>query len=185
MNLFEIAEENLLISFAVVLSVGILQGTILGRGIRKRFPGLKRHARVVSFVLLLLFSFNALASVLKFAVPEKLTITNFTVPTTTEEGYTLLISLLGLNAGFATIVVMFITITIILFLRFADLSKPARYFIFTISVITVLVAGISRFTDFVPTVFQILMYAFYQVGFTIGIFLVTRRQETDVLPEFE
>jgi len=185
MNLFEIAEENLLISFAVVLSVGILQGTILGRGIRKRFPGLKRHARVVSFVLLLLFSFNALASVLKFAVPEKLTITNFTVPTTTEEGYTLLISLLGLNAGFATIVIMFITITIILFLRFADLSKPARYFIFTISVITVLVAGISRFTDFVPTVFQILMYAIYQVGFTIGIFLVTRRQETDVLPEFE
>ena len=185
MNLFEIAEENLLISFAVVLSVGILQGTILGRGIRKRFPGLKRHARVVSFVLLLLFSFNALASVLKFAVPEKLTITNFMVPATTEEGYTLLISLLGLNAGFATIVVMFISITIILFLRFAELSKPARYFIFTISVITVLVAGISRFTDFVPTVFQILMYAIYQVGFTIGIFLVTRRQETDVLPEFE
>jgi len=185
MNLFEIAEENFLISFAVVLSVGILQGTILGRGVRKRFPGLKRHARVVSFVLLLLFSFNALASVLKFAVPEKLTITNLTVPTTIEEGYTLVISVLGLNAGFVTIVVMFITITIILFLRFAELSKPARYFIFTVSVITVLVAGISRFTDFVPTVFQILMYAIYQVGFTIGIFLVTRRQETDVLPEFE
>jgi len=185
MNLFEIAEQNFLISFAVVLSVGILQGTILGRGVRKRFPGLKRHARIVSFALLLLFSFNALASVLKFAVPEKLTITNFTVPTTTEEGYALLINVLGLNAGFVTIVVMFITITIILFLRFAELSKPARYFIFTVSVITVLVAGISRFTDFVPTVFQILMYAFYQVGFTIGIFLVTRRQETDVLPEFE
>jgi len=185
MNLFEIAEENFFISLAIVLSVGILQGTILGRGIRKRFPGLKRHARIVSFVLLLLFSFNALASVLKFAVPEKLTITNFTVPATTEEAYTILMSVLGLNAGFAMIVVMFISITIILFLRFAELSKPARYFIFTVSVITVLVAGISRFTDFVPTVFQILMYAFYQVGFTIGIFLVTRRQETDVLPEFE
>jgi len=185
MNLFEIAEENFLISFAVVLSIGILQGSILGRGVRKRFPGLKRHARIVSFALLLLFSFNALASVLKFAVPEKLTITNFTVPTTSEEGYALLINVLGLNAGFVTIVVMFISITIILFLRFAELSKPARYFIFTVSVITVLVAGIGRFTDFVPTVLQILMYAFYQVGFTIGIFLVTRQQETDVLPEFE
>jgi len=185
MNLFEIAEENFLISLAVVLSVGILQGTILGIGVRKRFPRLKRHARIVSFALLLLFSFNALASVLKFAVPEKFTITNLTVPTTTEEGYALLINVLGINAGFATIVVMFVSITIILFLRFAELSKPARYFIFTVSVVTVLVAGISRFTDFVPTVFQILMYAFYQVGFTIGIFLVTRRQETDVLPEFE
>ncbi len=185
MNLFEIAEENFLISFAVVLSVGILQGSILGRGVRKRFPGLKRHARIVSLTLLLLFSFNALASVLKFAVPEKLTITNFTFPTTTEEGYTLLISILGLNAGFVTIVVMFISITIILFLRSAELSKPARYFVFTVSVITVLVSGIGRFTDFVPTVFQILMYAFYQAGFTIGIFLVTRRQETDVLQEFE
>jgi len=70
-------------------------------------------------------------------------------------------------------------------LRSADLSKPDRYFVFTVSVITVLVAGIGRFTDFVPTIFQILMYAFYQAGFTIGIFLVTRRQETDVLPEFE
>jgi len=185
MNLFEIAEENFFISLAVVLSVGILQGTILGRGVRKRFPRLKRHARIVSFALLLLFSFNALASVLKFAVPEKFTITNLTVPTTTGEGYALLINVLGINAGFATIVVMFVSITIILFLRFAELSKPARYFIFTVSVITVLVAGISRFTDFVPTVFQILMYAFYQVGFTIGIFLVTRRQETDVLSEFE
>ena len=185
MSLFEIAEENFLISFAVVLSVGILQGLILGRGIRKRFPRLKRHARIVSFVLLVLFSFNALASVLKFAIPEKLTIANFAVPTTTEEGYALLLNVLGLNAGFVTIVVMFISITIILFLRSADLSKSARYFVFTVSVITVLVAGVGRFTDFVPTVFQILMYAFYQVGFTIGIFLVTRRQETDVLPEFE
>jgi len=185
MSLFEIAEENFLISFAVVLSVGILQGLILGRGVRKRFPRLKRHARIVSFVLLVLFSFNALASVLKFAIPEKLTIANFTIPTTTEEGYTLLFNVLGLNAGFATIVVMFISIMIILFLRSADLSKPARYFVFTVSVITVLVAGIGRFTDFIPTIFQILMYAFYQVGFTIGIFLVTRRQETDVLPEFE
>lgn len=185
MNLFEIAEENFLISFAIVLSIGILQGSILGRGIRKRFPRLKRHARVVSFILLILFSFNALASVLKFAVPEKLSITDLTVPTTTEEGYAFLINVLGLNAGFAVIVAMFISITIILFLRFAELSKPTRYFIFTISVITILVAGINRFTDYVPTVFQILMYAFYQVGFTIGIFLVTRRQETDVLPEFE
>jgi len=155
MTIFEIAEENFLISFAVVLSVGILQGLILGRGIRKRFPGLKRHARIVSFTLLLLFSFNALASVLKFAVPEKLTISTFTVPTTAEEGYTLLINVLGLNAGFVTIVVMFISITIILFLRSAELSKLARYFVFTISVITLLVAGIGRFTDFVPTVFQI------------------------------
>ncbi len=62
MNLFEIAEENFLISFVVVLSVGILQGTILGRGIRKRFPRLKRHARVVFFFYILKIYLNSFAS---------------------------------------------------------------------------------------------------------------------------
>ena len=62
MSLFEIAEENFLISFAVVLSVGILQGTILGRGIRKRFPRLKRHARVVCFFIILKFYLKSFES---------------------------------------------------------------------------------------------------------------------------
>jgi hypothetical protein len=132
-----------------------------------------------------MFSINAIANVIKFALPEKLPLSELTIPSTLEEGPSFLINILGLNAGFGTVVVMFVSITIILFFRFAEIHNVARYFIFTLSAIMLFVAGISRFTEFVPTVFQILMYAFYQFGITLGIFVVTRRKEADVLSEFE
>ena len=185
MDLLQIAQENFLISFAIVLGIGILQGSILGRGIRKRFPSLKSHARIVSIILLVLFSINAIANVIKFAVPEKLSITELSMPSTTEEGFAFLISILGLNAGFGTALAMFVSITIVLFFRFAEIPDIARYFFFSLSLITLIVAAISRFSDFVPTVFQILMYAFYQFGITLGIFLVTRRKGSNILSEFE
>ena len=183
MDLLSIAEENFLITFAIVIGIGLLHGAVLGRGIRNRFPSLKRHARVVSIILLALFSINSIANVIKFAIPEKISVTELTVPSTPEEGFYLLINILGLNAGLGAVIATFVTITLILFLKFADIHRIARYFIFALSVIVVLVALISRFTDFIPTTFQVLMYAFYQFGVTIGIFLVTRRKETDVLSE--
>ncbi len=185
MDLFEIVQENIQISFEIVLSIGALQRGILGRGIRKRFTSLKVHARIVSIILLILFSINASANIIKFVMPEKFPLSEFTVPSTAEEGFSLLINVLGLNAGFGTAVVVFVSVTIILFFKFAEIHNVIRYFIFTLSVITVFVAGISRFTEFVPTIFQILMYAFYQFGITLGIFIVTRRKETDALSELE
>jgi len=59
-----------------------------------------------------------------------------------------------------------------------------RYFLFTLSVIVVLVAIIGRVTDYVPTQFQIFAYAFYQFGITAGIFIITNRKSED-LAEFE
>jgi len=96
-----------------------------------------------------------------------------------------LFDILGLNAGFATVVVIFISIIIILLLRFANLSGLARYFVFSISLVMVMIALISRFTDYVPTTFQIFMYAFYQFGFTLGIFVVTLRKQKDVLSDLK
>lgn len=185
MDLFEIAQENFLISFAIIIGIGVLQGGILGRGIRKRFPSLKIHARVVSIILLILFLINASANIIKFAMPEKFSLSEFTVPVTAEEGFSFLINFLGLNAGFGTAVAIFVSVTIVLFFKFAEIHYVARYFIFTLSVITIFVAGVSRFTEFIPTIFQILVYAFYQLGITLGIFIVTRRKETDVLSELE
>ena len=182
MDIFAIAEENSLITFSIIIGIGLLQGSILGRGIRNRFPSLKRHARAASIILLLLFSINAIANVLKFAIPEKISVSELTIPATAEEGFALMFTVLGLNAGFGTVIATFVSISLILFLKFANLPSIARYFIFAISVIVLIVALVSRFTDFVPTFFQILMYVFYQFGLTIGIFLVTRRKD-DGLPE--
>ena len=185
MNVFELAEENLLITIAVVLGIGLSQGAIMGRGVRNRFPSLKRHAQIVSSSLLVLFSINAIFSVLKFAEPIKFSISEFSMPVTTDEAFSLLLNLIGINTGVGTVIATFISITLIVFLRFANIHNIARYFIFIISTIVLIVSLLGKFTDFVPTTFQIILYAFYQLGITLGIFFVTRRKEHDVLSEIK
>jgi len=183
LDILSIAEENFIISFGIVIGIGLIHGAILGRGIRTRFPSLKKHARIASLALLTLFLINAVANVIRFATPEKIALSDLIIPSTPEEGLYLLINILGLNAGFGTVIILFISISLILFFKLAQIHKIARYFIFALSVVVLIVALIGRFTDFVPTNFQILMYAFYQFGITVGIFLVTRKKETD-LAEF-
>ena len=183
MDILSIAEDNYIISFGIVIAVGLIQGTILGRGIRNRFPSLKKHARIVSIILLTLFLINAGANIIKFATPEKIAISDLAIPSTPEEGLSFLINILGLNAGLGTVIVLSISISLILFFKLAQIHKIARYFIFSLTVIVLIVSLIGRFTDFVPTSFQILMYAFYQLGITLGLFLVTRRKESE-LAEF-
>jgi len=184
LDLLSIAEEHFVISFGISVGIGLMHGAILARGIRNRFPSLKRHARVVSIALLTLFSINASANVIKFATPDKISVSELTVPSTVEEGIDILITILGLNAGLGAVVILFISISLILFFKLADINKIARYFIFTLSVLVLAVALIARFTDFFPTGFQILMYAFYQFGITLGIFLVTRRKDNEDMKEF-
>jgi len=185
LNVFDLAEQNFLITFAVVLGIGLLQGAILGRGIRNRFPSLKRHAQVVSSSLLVLFSINVILSVLKFADPIKFSISEFTIPATTDEAFLLVLNLIGVNTGVGTVIATFISVTLIVFLRFADIHNIARYFIFILSSIVLIASLLGKFTDFIPTTFQIMLYAFYQLGITFGIFFITRRKESDVLSEIK
>ena len=185
LNVFELAEENLLVTLAVVLGIGLLQGAIMGRGIRNRFPSLKKHAQIVSSSLLVLFSFNAIFSILKFAEPVKFSASNFTLPTTTDEVFSLILNIAGVNTGVGTVIAIFISVTLIILFRFADIHNIARIFIFILSSIVLIVSLLGRFTDFVPTTFQIMLYAFYQFGITLSIFLITRRKEHDVLSEIK
>ena len=185
MNVFELAEENLLVTIAIVLGIGLSQGAIMGRGVRNRFPSLKKHAQIVSSSLLVLFSINAIFSVLKFAEPIKFSISEFSMPVTTDEAFLLLLNLIGINTGVGTVIATFISITLIVFLRFANIHNIARYFIFIISTMVLIVSLLGKFTDFVPTTFQIILYAFYQLGITLGIFFVTRRKEHDALSEIK
>ena len=62
MNLLDLAEQYYLITFGVVIGIGLLHGAILGRGVRSRFPSFKKHARIVSSILLVLFLVNAISS---------------------------------------------------------------------------------------------------------------------------
>ena len=185
MDLLQIAEENFLITFGIVCGVGLLQGAILARGIRRKFPKLKKYAKGISIILLILFAINASGNISKFADPSKISVTEFEIPQTPEGAFTVIIDLLGLNAGVLAVIGIFVTISLILIFKFADISPIARYFIFTISVIVLIVSLLGRFTDYVPTVFQIILYSIYQLGLTIGVFLVMRRKVKDSLEEFE
>ena len=185
MDLLQIAEENFLITFGIVWGVGLLQGAILARGIRKKFPKLKKYAKGISIILLILFAINASGNISKFADPSKVSVTEFEIPQTPEGAFTVIIDLLGLNAGVLAVIGIFVTISLILIFKFADISPIARYFIFTISVIVLIVSLLGRFTDYVPTVFQIILYSIYQLGLTIGVFLIMRRKVNDSLEELE
>ena len=185
MDLLQIAEENFLITFGIVCGVGLLQGAILARGIRRKFPKLKKYAKGISIILLILFVINASGNISKFADPSKVSVTEFEIPQTPEGAFTVIIDLLGLNAGVLAVIGIFVTISLILIFKFADISPIARYFIFTISVIVLIVSLLGRFTDYVPTVFQIILYSIYQLGLTIGVFLVMRRKVKDSLEELE
>ena len=185
MSILDLAEQNFLITFGIVLGIGLLQGAILGRGIRNRFPSFRRHARIASLSLLALFSINSVFSILKFAEPTKLSMSEFIIPTTTDEAFILILDLIGINTGVGTVIATFVSITLIIFLRFANIPNIARYFIFILSSIVLIVSLLGKFTDFVPTEFQIMIYVVYQFGITLGLFIVTRRKESDVLSEIK
>ena len=185
MSILDLAEQNFLITFGIVLGIGLLQGAILGRGIRNRFPSFRRHARIASLSLLALFSVNSVFSVLKFAEPDKLSMSEFIIPTTVDEAFILVLDFIGINTGVGAVIATFVSITLIIFLRFANIPNIARYFIFILSSIVLIVSLLGKFTDFIPTTFQIMIYVFYQFGITLGIFIVTRRRESDVLSEIK
>jgi len=184
LDILQLAEEYYYYTFAVVFAIGLLQGAILARGIRRKFPKLKKYAKGASIIILILFSINAAGNISKFVEPSKVEFTEFAIPETSEAAFLLLIDVLGLNAGIIAISGIFISITLILLFRFAELNPISRYFVFTISVIVFIVALLGRFTDYVPTTFQIILYVMYQLGMTLGIFAIMRRREKDTLEDF-
>ena len=185
MDIFYIAEKHFVISIVTILIIGLLQGAILGRGIRNRFPKLKTHARIVSTSLLVLFSVNAVANILKFASPEKVQSDALRTPENIQEGINMAIKVLGFDLGFWSVIAMFVSVILVVFFRFAELPSVARYFIFGLSFIFLLVGIISKFTDFTPSQFQIILYSTYHFGITVAIFFVTRRKETDIFTEIK
>lgn len=185
LDILQIAQENFVVSIAVVLSIGIIQGAVLGRGIRRRFPSLKTHARVVSIVLLVLFGINAVFSIIKFANPTKFSWSDVTIPENPEQGIDVIIKVLGLDTGFVTVFALFISMTLILAFRQARLPKIARYFIFLLSAAMFALSLVGRFTDYIPAFFELVMYSSYQIGIAVGLFAVTSRRGQSAISEFE
>jgi len=181
----EIIESNSLVIYSLVILIGFIQGGILARGIRKKFPKLKKYARSASIFFLILFIINAISNIVKFATPTKIISEEFVIPSTLGELFEIIVKILGLDAGLITVITIFITIILFLIFRFAEIGVIQRYFLFTISVVVITVAFLGKFTSFVPNEFQIIAYAFYQFGLALGIFIILRRKKVDPLDEIK
>ena len=176
-DILALAEEHYAVSFAVVLGVGALQGAILARGVRNRFPSLRRHARRASAALLIVFGANAAFNVSQFAAPPNLDASALGPAATLGDYASVVLQVLGIDGGFWSAVAIFVSLALVLFFRFAELPGIARHFVFAISAAALLAALAARFAVYVPTEFHIAAYAFYQAGITAGSYLVMRRAE--------
>ncbi len=174
MDILAILQEHALESALIVLGVGVLQGAVLARGVRNRFPRLKQHTRIISAIFLILLSISAAINVVKFANPEKY---EFAVPEnfTTESLTDAALSLIGLDGSLASSVIVMLSVTVFLIFRTARLHTVTRYFIFVLSVMTFGLFLAARFTDFIPNTLQLLLYAAYQFGIALGAFAVSKR----------
>ena len=105
MDILAVVQEHAIESALTVLVVGILQGAVLARGVRNRFPKLKRHTRTVSAIFLILLTISAAINVVKFANPEKY---EFVMPDnfTGETLAWAVFSLIGLDGSLASSVII-------------------------------------------------------------------------------
>ena len=88
--------------------------------------------------------------------------------------------------GYKFIVIAgFITIILFLIFRFAEINVLQRYFLFTISVVVILLAILGKFTSFVPNEFQIISYSFYQFGLAFGVYIISKRKIADPFDEIK
>lgn len=176
-ELLALAEEHYILTFLLVSSIGLLQGSMVARGIRNRFPSVRAHTRIASIVLLIVFSLNALFSIVQFATIEKIDFDSANQIDSFENVASFTASVFGIDGGFLSIVAVSVTLVLTLLFRFTELAKIVRYFVLIISVIMLLVAFVGRIGGYTPTEFHVAMYALYHVGLVSGVYLVMRRRK--------
>jgi len=169
---------NPIIQLIAVLSafgIGLFQGIILGRAILVRFPRLQNHVKTVSVTMFILFLINALLSVPRFASPEKIIMSNLSANSAGELTSSLFL-IFGVNTGFLTVLAISVTVMSFVVLKFTNLDGVTKGFVFFFSAFILILTAVSRFTDFTPSSFEVLLYFLYQMGITIGILMGSIRK---------
>jgi hypothetical protein len=169
---------NPIIQLIAVLSafgIGLFQGIILGRAILVRFPRLQNHVKTVSITMFILFLINALLSVPRFASPEKIIMSNLSANSAGELASSLFL-IFGVNTGFLTVLAISVTVMSFVVLKFTNLDGVTKGFVFFFSAFILILTAVSRFTDFTPSSFEVLLYFLYQMGITIGILMGSIRK---------
>jgi len=164
-----------LIAILGAFGIGIFQGIILGRAILVRFSRLQNHLKTVSITLFIIFLANAVLSVPRFASPEKIDLSSVSAGSTGEVISSIFL-IFGMNTGFLTVLAISVTVMTFVLLKYTNIHRIAKAFVFFFSALILLLTGLSRFTDLTPSTFEVLLYFLYQLGITIGILAGTIRK---------
>ena len=164
-----------LIAVLSAFGIGTFQGIILGRSILVRFPRLQNHVKTVSVTLFVLFLINAILSVPRFASPEKISISNLSA-NSSGELFSSLFLIFGINTGFLTVMAISVTVMSFVILKFINLDGKTKGFVFFFSALILILTAVSRFTEYTPDPFEVLLYFLYQLGITIGILMGSIRK---------
>lgn len=164
-----------LIAVLGAFGIGLFQGIILGRAILVRFPRLQNHVKTVSVTLFVLFLINAVLSVPRFESPEKIDLFNLPV-TSSEELLSSLFLIFGMNTGFLTVLTISVTVMSFVMLKFTRINGVTKVFVLFFSALLLILTAVSRFTEFTPSSFEVLLYLLYQLGISIGILAGTLRK---------
>jgi len=174
-----------IIGILAAFGIGLLQGIILGRAILVRFPRLQNNVKKVSISLFALFLVNALLSVPRFASPEKIDFSSISQATSNTEAASIIFLIFGINTGFLAVLAISVTIMTLVLLKLTNLHGIAKGFVFSFSLLILLLTGLSRFTDLTPSSFEVLLYFLYQLGITIGILAGTVRKIKPKTPSWK
>ncbi|MFN4337098.1 MAG: hypothetical protein ACK4FV_05915 [Candidatus Nitrosocaldus sp.] len=168
----ERAEALAPLTYAIVIGIGATQGLIIGEAIVERFPRLTLHARVASIALFTLFALNAVVNVIRFISPKKI----HTPPILNgSEGFAMISKFIDISNP-TTLLTFSISILVFALLSMLRIRDYRRSFLLVISIVMVFVTSALIFSDYIPSEFEVLLYALYQAGIVGGVALGTRRQ---------
>ncbi len=168
----ETAEALAPLTYAIVIGVGATQGLIIGEAIVERFPRLAFHTRVASIALFTLFALNALTNVIRFISPKKI----HTPPILNgSEGFAMISRFIDISNP-TTLLTFSISIFVFALLSMLRIRDYRRSFLLIISIVMVFVTSALIFSDYIPSEFEVLLYALYQASIVGGVVLGTRRQ---------
>jgi hypothetical protein len=174
--LLRLAQQFSPIAFPIVAAIGVTQGHIIGGAVVERFPRMLAHARLASILLCSVFAINAIASVINFAEPHKISIAGIIDSPTADELVSITMNIVGLHGGAVAMIAFSMTMLIVMLLKFTTIEPYSRAFLFVISVTMITITAVLRLSDYRPTTFEIILYTLYQAGVTAGILWGTRRR---------
>lgn len=167
------AQQFSFLTYLIVIAIGATQGFVTGQAIVERFPRLQYHARFASIFLFSLFAMYAIVSVIRFVEPEKVRMDEL-LASTPEGLVSVVMKVMGLHPDIGTVIAFSISLFMLVILKLTKLKGYSKWFVLTISIVMLIIMITSKFSDYNPGSFEILLFILYNASITGGFVWGTR-----------